>query len=126
MMPVSHFGVGEIRTSERFTTSQKMIRIKRLVLDSGGANAGDTEIVLHQESNEKWLLDPVTDWRISKMEVIEHANGPPTTDAVMHRPMHRLLHRPLAGTPMAHSFLPMPECILDEAWTAGNCLLSLV
>ena len=57
------------------------------------------------------------------MEVIEQANGPPTTQAVMHRPMHQLMHRPSAGTPMAHSFLQCPECILEEAWTEGNCVL---
>ena len=34
MMPVSNFGVGEIRLSERFTTVEKMLRIKKLVLDS--------------------------------------------------------------------------------------------
>ena len=65
MMPVSHFSVGEICLSERLTTSEKMIRIKSLVLDSVGSNAADAEILLHQESNERWLLDLVTDWRIS-------------------------------------------------------------
>ena len=64
----------------------------------------------------------MTDWRISKLEVIEHENGPSTTEAVMHKPMHQLMHRPLAATPMAHSFLPCPECILEEAWTEGNSI----
>ena len=56
------------------------------------------------------------------MEVIEHENGPSTTEAVMHKPMHQLMHRPLAGIPMAHSFLPCLECFVDEAWTEGNCI----
>ena len=71
---------------------------------------------------DRWLLDPRLDWQISKMEIIEQAKDPPTTEAVMHKPMHQLMHRPLAGTPMAHSFLPCPECILEEAWTEGNCI----
>ena len=58
MMPVSHFGVGEIELSERLTDAQKEIRIKKLVLDNLGASAGDAEIPLHQESNERWILDP--------------------------------------------------------------------
>ena len=59
MMPVSHFGGGrEISLSERLTDAEKEIRIKKLVLDSVGANAGDAEVLLHQESNESWLLDP--------------------------------------------------------------------
>ena len=37
----------------------------------------------------------------------------PRTDALM--------HRNLAGTPMAHSFHSCPECILEQAWTEGNC-----
>lgn len=41
MMPVSLFGVGEISLSERLTDAEKEIRIKELVLDSVGANAGD-------------------------------------------------------------------------------------
>ena len=115
MMPVSHFGVGEIELSERLTDAQKEIRIKQLVLNSLGASAGDTEILLHVESNERWTLDPGPEWQISKLEVIEQAGGaPPRTGAFM--------HRSLAGKPMAHSFLPMPECILDEAWTEGNCI----
>ena len=65
MMPVGHFGEGEIRLSERLATSEKMPRIKKLVLDSVGADAGDADIQLHQESNERWLLDPMTDWRKS-------------------------------------------------------------
>ena len=111
MMPVSHFGVRETRMSERLTTSEKMIRIKKLVLDSAGADASADEVLLHQVSNERWLLDPGLDWQISKMEVIEQANGPPATEAVMRKPMHHLMHHPLAGTPMAHSFLPCPACI---------------
>ena len=115
MMPVSHFGVGEIELSERLTDAQKEIRIKKLVLDSLGASAGDAEILLHVESNERWTLDPVPAWQISKLEVIEQAGrAQPRTEAFM--------HRNLAGTPMAHSFLPMPECILQEAWTEGNCV----
>ena len=55
MMPVSHFGVGEVQLSERLTSAQKEIRIKKMVLDSLGANAGDAEILLHIESNERWL-----------------------------------------------------------------------
>ena len=43
MMPVSQFGVGEISLSERFTAAQKEIRIKKLVLDSLGASAGDAK-----------------------------------------------------------------------------------
>ena len=115
MMPVSHFGVGEVQLSERLTSAQKEIRIKKMVLDSLGASAGDAEILLHQESNERWLLDPGPEWQISKLEVIAPAGGAqPRTEALM--------HRNLAGTPMAHSFLPMPECILEEAWTEGNCV----
>lgn len=109
VMPVSHFELGEIRLSEQLTTSEKMLRIKKLVLDSVGANAGDAEILLHQESNERWLLDPVTDWRFSKLEVIEHENGPSTTEAVMHKPMHQLMHRPLAGTPWLIHFCHVPS-----------------
>ena len=74
-----------------------------MVLDSLGASAGDAEILLHQESNERWTLDPGPEWQISKLEVIEQDGGAqPRTQARM--------HRNLAGTPMAHSFLPMPEC----------------
>jgi hypothetical protein len=58
MMPVSQFGVGEILLSDVLTDSQKQIRVQKLVLDGLGANAGDAEILLHQESNERWLLDP--------------------------------------------------------------------
>ena len=36
MMPVSHFGVGEVQLSERLTSAQKEIRIKKMVLDSLG------------------------------------------------------------------------------------------
>ena len=85
------------------------------MLDSVGASAGDAEILLHQESNERWILDPGPEWQISKQEVIVPAGAaPPRTEAFM--------HRDLAGKPMAHSFLPMPECILQEAWTEGNCV----
>jgi hypothetical protein len=115
MMPISHFGVGEIRLSERYTNAEKEIRIKKLVLDSVEATPdADGHILLHQESNERWYLDASRDWAISKLEVIENANAPPTTQALM--------HRALAGIPMAHSFLPMPECILPEAWIEGNCV----
>ena len=47
MMPVGHFDVGEIRMSERLTTAENIIKIKKLVLDSVGANAGDAEVLLH-------------------------------------------------------------------------------
>jgi hypothetical protein len=114
MMPVSQFGVGEIRLSTRYSAAEKRTRIKKLVLDSLGASASDGEILLHQESNERWLLDPGPAWQISTLEVIERLEGPPTTRALM--------HRSLAGTPMAHSFLPMPECILPEAWIQNNCV----
>ena len=86
MMPVSLFGAGTISLSERLTDAVKEIRIKKLVLESVGANAGDVEVLLHQESNERWLLDPGPDWQISKLEVIESAGGgQPRTGALMHR-----------------------------------------
>ena len=72
-MPVSHFGVGEIELSERLTAAEKQIRIKKLVLDSVGADAGDAEVLLHQESSQHWLLDPSPEWWFSKLEVIEQA-----------------------------------------------------
>ena len=50
------------------------------------ADAGAAEVLLHHESNERWLLDPAMDWQISKLELIEQAGGQPRTEAVMRRP----------------------------------------
>ena len=44
----------------------------------------------------------------------EQAGGRSRTQALM--------HRILADAPMAHSFLPLPECILEEACIEGNCI----
>ena len=34
-----------------------------------------------------------------------------------------VMHRALQGEPLSHSFLPCPECTLDEAWEeAGKCV----
>ena len=97
MMPVNHFCVGEIRMSERLSGAEKKIRIKKLVLGSVGAGAGAAEVLLHQESNERWILEPGPDWQISKLEVIEQAGGAQPRKGA-------LMHRSPAGTPMAHSF----------------------
>ena len=62
-MPVSHFGVAEISLSEGLSDAEN-IRIKKLAQDSVKADAGDAKTLLHQESNERWILDPSADWPI--------------------------------------------------------------
>ena len=70
-------------------------------------------MLLHQESNERLLLDAETDWQNSKLKVMEQAGGAqPRTEALM--------HRNLAGTPMAHSFLPCPEMHFGGGMEGGE------
>ena len=66
------------------------------------------EKVVHEESQEQWVLEETLKWRYIELTAIQNDGAAATTEAVVHRKIKSLC--------ISHSFLPTPECILPEAF----------
>ena len=69
MMPVSHFGIGEV--IQKASASNLEARIKAAVLRQLPFVEQDGVRVVHQESSEFWTLDDTKPWRYSEMTVLQ-------------------------------------------------------
>ena len=108
-MPVSHFGVAAIFANASLTSTQRVKRLKDAVMRKLPYVINERgQKVIHEESQEIWILDENGEWRYSELTVIQNEGAAASTEAVM--------HRKLKAIGLSHSFLIAPECILDEAW----------
>ena len=108
-MPVSHFGVAAIFANASLTSTQRVKRLKDAVMRKLPYVINERgQKVIHEESQEIWILDENGEWRYSELTVIQNDGATASTEAVMHRRLNAI--------GLSHSFLIAPECILDEAW----------
>jgi hypothetical protein len=75
-MPVSHFGVSQIFANASLSPAQLEKRIKDLVLKKlAHVENEDGDKILHEESQEIWILDPAVKCRYSELTVLQHAGA---------------------------------------------------
>ena len=112
-MPVSHFGVAAIFANASLTSTQRVKRLKDAVMRKLPYVINERgQKVIHEESQEIWILDENGEWRYSELTVIQNDGATASTEAVMHRRLNAI--------GLSHSFLIAPECILPEAWVGED------
>ena len=69
-MPVSHFGVAAIFANASLTSTQRVKRLKDAVMRKLPYVINERgQKVIHEESQEIWILDENGEWRYSELTV---------------------------------------------------------